>query len=220
MFPKLTIKFLDAKMESDGDIFRAVISSASMDRDFEALLPDGCDASEFLKTGTVFWNHDYAQPIGKAFSVKRRGDELVSDFKFAQRPDDFDDEFFPAYVESLVRQGVVKGVSVGFAPVETRMPTPKDSQRYGPDLQRVTSKWKLYEWSIAPLQCNVDAVVEGVAKGKLSRALSLKHFPAASALKAPALPFKKTVVLDLGGIDIDTEVNAAVKKARGCIYID
>src|SRR5258706_12909336 len=198
MFPRLTTKLMKAAMETGaGNSFRAVISADSLDRDAEVLLPHGCDTTEFLKSGsgTIFWNHNYDQPIGKALSVKRRGDALVSDFSFAERPDDYEgDDFFPDYIKALVAQGVVKGVSVGFAPIETRMPTARDQERYGQEVRRVISKWKLYEWSIAPMQSNTDAIVEGVAKGVLSRSLTLKHFadvPAiASALNAPALPFR------------------------------
>jgi HK97 family phage prohead protease len=227
MFPKLTTKHLAAqvKMESDGHSFTAVISSDSLDRQQEVLLPDGCDVSEFMKTGTLFWNHCYDMPIGKATSVKRRGNELVSEARFATRPDDYEGDFFPDYVAALVRQGVVKGVSVGFAPVETRMPTQKDLSRYGQDVRRVISKWKLYEWSVAPLQANVDAVIESVGKGLLSRSMTLKHFAdnqdVITALNAP--PARKRIVFDLGGngnADTDIEVRRAVAKARGAMYLD
>ena len=35
----------------------ASISSISVDRDGDVLIPQGCDATDFLKSPTVFFNH-------------------------------------------------------------------------------------------------------------------------------------------------------------------
>ncbi|HCD33498.1 MAG TPA: hypothetical protein DER01_13905, partial [Phycisphaerales bacterium] len=42
----------------------ASITSISVDRDGDVLIPQGCDATDFLKSPTVFFNHDYNLPVG------------------------------------------------------------------------------------------------------------------------------------------------------------
>lgn len=145
----------------------ATISTETIDRDGEVLVAQGMDASEFEKNPVVFYNHDYAQPIGKITDIRRKADKIDATIEFAQRPSDFEGSYFPEFVESLVEQGIVKGISVGFVPHSggVRKASQKDREDYGESVRQVYSKWKLLEVSVAPLPANGEALVSAVRKG-------------------------------------------------------
>jgi hypothetical protein len=174
------VKTFTMEASTDGDpfAFKARITTDTCDRDFEVVVPQGCDSTEFEKSGTVFWNHNYDMPVAKANGKLVRGDRWIdSPAKFAFRPADYQGEFFPDFARAMVNQGIVKGVSIGFMPIESRKPTPKDFEAYGKNVERVTNKWKLLEWSIAPLQCNPDALIrDAVGKGIMSSDVAKSMF--------------------------------------------
>jgi len=119
----------------------------------------------------VFYNHDYAQPIGKITDLRRAKGKIDASIEFAQRPEGFDGSYFPEFIESLVDQGIVKGISVGFVPEAggVRKASPKDREDYGDQVRQVYSKWKLLEVSVAPLPANATALVSAVRKGVINK---------------------------------------------------
>lgn len=160
-------KTLDAQFAPTARGFTATITTATLDRDGEVVIPQGMDSTEFEANPVLFWNHDYNQPVGKCLGLKRAADGIVGDFVFAERPKGYEGEYFPEFVASLVGQGIVRGVSIGYMPAEggTRRATPEDRKRFGDTVQTVFSKWKLLEVSVAPLQANPDALVTAISKG-------------------------------------------------------
>lgn len=162
-------KALDAQITVEKGQFVATISTDSIDRDREVMIPEGMDATEWQKNPIIFWNHDHDRPIAKGIGKLKRADHhIISIAEFAKRPDGFEGEFFPDFARTLVEQGIVKGVSVGFEPIDSRKPTSDDRKKYGDMVERVTNRWRLFEWSLAPLQCNQDALIETVGKGLIS----------------------------------------------------
>jgi hypothetical protein len=159
--------------EADSHLFSATISSDALDRDDEVLLPTGMDATEFMRSGPVAWNHDYDRPVAVPSSIKADGRNITAKASFMRRPKDYVGDFFPdfarAFVSQMVAAGMRPGVSVGFIPMESRNPSKKDIEQYGDQIRRVHSKWKLLEWSIAPVQSNPEAVVTAVGKGLIRR---------------------------------------------------
>ncbi len=160
-------KTLAATVEKNGPSIEATITTETIDRDGEVLISDGMNASEFEKNPVVFYNHDYAQPVGKIADLRRSKGKIDATIEFAQRPEGFEGPYFPEFVESLVEQGIVKGISVGFVPMPggVRKASTKDREDYGDDVRQVFSKWKLLEVSIAPLPANGTALVSAVRKG-------------------------------------------------------
>lgn len=146
----------------------ASISSINVDRDGDVLIPQGCDATDFLKSPTVFFNHDYNLPIGKCTAIKRSPTQLEATTVFAKKPENQNGDWLPDTLLSLFQQGVIHGFSVGFAPIEDRKPTLKDKQLFGEQVNHVYSKWKLLEYSVAPLPANQDALALAVSKGLIS----------------------------------------------------
>lgn len=163
-------KAMNASFASTAKGFEAVITTDSLDRDGEVVIPQGMNAVEYEANPILFWNHDYSQPVGKCVKLKREPNAIRGEFQFAQRPDGFEGSYFPEFVASLVGQGVVKGVSIGYVPEDggVRRATIDDRKRYGPRASTVFSKWKLLEISVAPLQANPDALVSAIRKGAVS----------------------------------------------------
>jgi hypothetical protein len=165
-YPCKALRATLAKSAAGDGVYTANITRESLDLDGEVLIPRGCDPAHFNALRTVFWNHRYDSPIAKAVSnVRIYSDLIQSDYRFAVRPATHVGEWFPDTVKWLVDCDVVRGVSVGHRVIERRAPLASDRQRYGDGLVSIVSRWKLLEWSIAPLQCNGDAVARAEARG-------------------------------------------------------
>lgn len=159
---------MKAEIGDDTHSFTARITTATLDRDAEVILPQGVDATEFNKSGAVFWNHDYDQPVAIARKVRQGDRDIVSTASFMERPADWQGEWRPdfarAFVSQMAKHGKETGVSIGFIPVEFRKPTTKDIETYGAEVRNVITQCRLLEWSIAPVQSNPDATVMRVGK--------------------------------------------------------
>ncbi len=216
-------KALTAEIQSSAKGFTAVITAETIDRDGEVLIPSGMNSKEFERNPTLFWNHDWGEPVGKNVGLKRREKDIVGEFVFAKRPDGYTGDFFPEVAAALVGQGIVNGVSVGYVPEEggIRRATDIDRKKYGGNVSTIYSRWKLLEVSLAPLQANPEALITAVKKGIVSPVAAKRWFgvdapkrvvvtvnvPAAStrAKRAP--------------IDLDSIVRREIARAKGSIYL-
>jgi HK97 family phage prohead protease len=219
----ITRKALTAELKGTARGFAAVITAETLDRDGEVLIPQGMNSVEFEKNPTLFWNHDYAQPVGRCNGLKRKESTIVGDFTFAQRPDGYGGEFFPEVAAALVGQGIVNAVSVGYVPEDggVRRATEIDRKKYGDRVHTVYSRWKLLEVSLAPLQANPDALITAVKKGMMSPVAAKRWF----GIDAP----KRTVVTvsvpvpstkdAARPIDVDEVVRREIARAQGRIYL-
>jgi hypothetical protein len=148
----------------------AKITTESVDRDGEVLLASGMDATDFLKSPTVFYVHQYDKPVGKCVDIRQASDHVEAKTVFATRPDKHEGEWLPDTLLHLYAEGVINGFSVGFEGVQGRRPTAKDRQRFGDTCKYVYSRWKMHEYSVAPLPANQDALRTAVAKGIVTTA--------------------------------------------------
>lgn len=206
-------KRLDIKaIEVEGPRVEATITTETIDRDGEVLISQGMDATSFERNPQLFYNHDWSNPIGNALDLRRSDRQIDATLVFAQRPDDWGDSpYFPKYVESLVTQGVVRGVSIGFQPKDdgVRKATDVDRKQYGDKVHTIYSKWDLMEVSIAPLPANPRALVTAVTKGAVDRA-------AAKAFAGVEAPRRiQIVVPDIGRLSklSETRIRADRRKA-------
>tara|TARA_Y100001968_G_C19394972_1_gene737723 strand:- start:699 stop:1391 length:693 start_codon:yes stop_codon:yes gene_type:complete len=227
-------KELQATVDATSDkSIVAKITTESLDRDGEVLVPQGMNAKEYMSNPILFWNHDYTQPIGRVSKIKRGSDAVYGTLEFAQRPKDYEGEFFPQFAETLVKQGIVKGVSVGFIPEEggMRVATKSDRDKYGNKCKKVFNQWKLLEVSLAPLPANQDALIEAVGKG-LVTAIGVKKFLGIQLPKSPCVnhiklhrPNKKYILELVDSSErierdeIQKAVRAEVGRARGQLWI-
>jgi len=210
--------------------FTATITTDQLDRDREVLVPDGMDPTEFRKSPTIFWNHMYDMPVGKALDINKSHSQWVSKAQIAARPKDFQGDFFPDFVWAMVSQNMISGVSVGFEPIEERKPTARDRKEHGDQIRNVVSKWKLLEWSIAPLQSNVGAVITAVSKGLVQRDAALSLFPGIELTGNPGTLVRpaswRTRVIDGNpkpvvkrkAPDVAKMVERAMKRKAGRLY--
>lgn len=153
----------------DPMLFTARITKAVIDRDREVVLPEGGIFTEFDRSGAIFWNHDYDRPVAVPVGDLVHGNGYIdAKARFIDRDGDTVGEWLPDYARAFVKAMAdaerSAGVSIGFVPVEVRKPTKKDKEQFGEDVLSVISKWKLLEWSIAPVQANPESVVTAVGK--------------------------------------------------------
>jgi len=121
----------------------SIISTSTVDEEGEVILPRGVQTNRFEKSPVVFWNHDYADPVGTAEYVKINDDNIMASTYFPPRPEGHEGEWRPDAVLALISAGLCKGVSIGFSYIETREPTQKDRKQFkttGNELRRVVSK--------------------------------------------------------------------------------
>lgn len=160
----------------------AVISTTAVDRDGEALIPQGCNWKDFQLNPVSFLSHNYADwfgvdvtvdklPIGQCTALTRDKDSISFKMTFAERPATYPagKEWIPDTLFSLYQQRVMRAFSVGFVPIETRAATDKDLLTYGAECRRVISKWKLLEVSCVALPANQEAVALAVSKGLITQ---------------------------------------------------
>jgi len=133
-------------------------STIDVDRDGEVLLPDGCVLDNFRKNPVVLWAHgrETSLPIGKALWIKATEAGLLAKTKYA-------DTAFARDVWKLKQGGFIRGLSVGFIPIE--MTTKRDEiaalqlkYKWQGAADRVITKWELLEYSDCPVGCNPNAL--------------------------------------------------------------
>ena len=171
---KLTKRFDTNLKLSEGE--RSVvarISTASVDREGDVVLPSGVELDEFKQNPVVLFGHDSAMlPIGKAEGITTTRNAVIAKVKFAERPKAHPTtaEWVPDTIHSLFQQGVLRAFSVGFSVPNggIRDADEKDIGRLGDDVRRVITRWKLLEFSVVPIPANQDALATAVSKGILS----------------------------------------------------
>ena len=170
----------DVTMKADEErVVVAKISTTSVDREGDVVLPSGLKLQDFRKNPVVLLNHDSGRlPIGRALAVKRTSDAVIAKVQFAARPAEHPEsaEWIPDTVHSLFKQGILRAFSVGFIPTDMRPANDKDQKRYGEDVRRIITQWKLMEFSVVPIPANQDALALEVAKSSrwLANAWHLK----------------------------------------------
>lgn len=134
-----------------------VISTAAIDRSKDSIAVDGWDYNAYLKSPVVLWCHDSSQPpVGKALSVSKGSDALLSRAQFMHRDlSPFADSIFRMYQE-----GFLSAVSVGFVPKSYSF-SPDKGREFGIDFKTQ----ELLEYSCCPVPANPEALIAARAKG-------------------------------------------------------
>ena len=129
------------------------ISTNDVDRVKDVMNPQGMDSSDFEKTRTVFFNHDYNRPIAKNVELVRepngvRAKTIFSSTKFA-------DDVYNWHLE-----GVINTWSIGFRAKSEDVEVDEKTGIWN------YKKWNLLEYSSAPLPANPNALdsAKGIAK--------------------------------------------------------
>lgn len=122
------------------------------------------DLTRFSKNPVILWNHDSGQlPLGKAYDIEETPEGLVMCIKLAsERANPF-----AGYVEHLLREEILRGVSVQFEPGVSRT-----EERDGQKVQ-VRSANELLEVSFVPIPKDEDAGTSALTEA--ARALATQR---------------------------------------------
>jgi phage head maturation protease len=164
-------KALETKL-SAGEGERAIvarISTTSVDRDGDVILPSGLDSKNFEKNPVVLMMHNNQKlPLGRAMGIERQPDAVIAKAQMERRPPTLPPgiEWPPDTVLDLFKQGAPLGFSVGFRIKDSgaRAATVKDRRRFGDGVQRVITQWELLEFSVVPIPSNQDSLLMAVSK--------------------------------------------------------
>lgn len=128
--------------EANKVIAGIVGSTGAIDRQGESLNPNGWQIDNYKKNPVVLYGHDYKvnRPVGKAVNVYVEGNKLLFDVQF-------NDTQLGQEVFSLMQNGYLNAVSVGFIPLE-----------YGNDGEFTYQKMELLELSVVPVPANPEAL--------------------------------------------------------------
>jgi phage head maturation protease len=141
----------------------SVITTADPDRAGDVVVPHGLrNRDEYLKNPVVLWAHNRftLPPIGTCRRLDVRPDRIVAETKFA-RGVPFAEDLFGLY-----EQGVLRGWSIGFVPLEVtarQEPDEAAARRGRPGLR--VEAWNLLEYSAVPIPENPGALTVAIQKG-------------------------------------------------------
>lgn len=146
----------------------STITTDSVDRDGEVVIPDGGDWSQYNKI--VAFAHDYSQlPVGSNWWMKSKGNGIIAKTHYPNKPADWDGApWLPSAILHLMQQPVptCTGKSIGFLPLHIRSATAQEKAVH-PDWSDapVIDKWSGLEYSVVGIGSNPDALMEAVSKG-------------------------------------------------------
>ena len=216
-----------AKSEADEQArtVTSLISTQVVDRDGDVMIAQGMDASDFNKSPTVFYAHDYTLPIGTGV-ITKGDDRIKAVTKFPERPENHVGEWFPDTILSLFAAKVIRGFSIGFEALEggMRRASKADIEKYGDGVLQVFNKWKLFEYSVAPLPANQEALSFAVNKSILTKSRASELFPGVEIIapKRKTIVFidqpKRKIAKARPRKNVGELVALAIKKKRGAIY--
>lgn len=141
----LTITKADAATR---EIF-GTMSTPETDRVGDRVMPDGMQAR---LPAPCLWQHDHGDPIGEIVWVDPRPDGIKFKAKLAQvdGPPSLKEKL-DGYFE-LIRRGLVKGVSIGFRPL----------QMEPIDTGWLIRTWELLEASVVTIPANASCTIQSV----------------------------------------------------------
>jgi len=180
------------------------VTTDSIDRDNEVMLPKGMDWSQWRKNPAVTFAHDYGSlPVGRGLWAKANEKGGMKGWQaktqYTKRPEGHEGPWFPDSVWHMVNEGSLPGKSIGFIPTEMRPPAEKEikDRPKMAGVSRVITKATILEYAVAPVQSNPDAILVSVGKGlhvpdAVAKALGLvipdpvapRKYRSVSALKA------------------------------------
>lgn len=166
-FRTKTINGKEEEVPVDTNIVR--ITTNSVDRDGDVLVPSGCDYTGKVK---VLNHHDYTAktfPIAKPLWFKVTENEIICKIEWATGLNlESDKGKEISDIQKLYANGFLTDWSVGFEIVEANEPTQNDISVYG-ECNRIVSKWTLLEFSAVKIPCNPDAnTIKSIRELKLS----------------------------------------------------
>lgn len=165
--PETDKQFLPALFETKGAkqigedaakqrIYISGIANANIvDRVQERLDPRGIMVVDYMKNPQLLAHHSYYCPIGQVEQLDIQDDGIHFEAWIGD-PTKGDLTEMQEEIRSLVLQGILKTVSVGFIPRKIRAPLYSDQGELLEPM--VIEQWELLEISIVAIPCNQDSV--------------------------------------------------------------
>jgi HK97 family phage prohead protease len=133
---------VDAGSGRPGDEAEGTITTLDLDHYNDQVFPQGADLRAYRKNPIVLFLHDPYEFVGSAMRLERTNRSIRARWRWLAG------DAFAARVKNAWEQGVVRGLSIGFKPLES-----KDNRFAGKDFLR----WQLLEFSIVPIPANPEA---------------------------------------------------------------
>jgi HK97 family phage prohead protease len=170
----LTVKAVD----EDARVITGMATTPTPDRLQDVVEPDG---AQFKLPMPLLWQHDSGQPIGQVTKAKVSKDGIEIVAKIAKG---ITAEIDRAW--SLIKAGLVPGLSIGFKAIETARIEKSNGIRF--------LKWDWLELSVVTIPANAETTIATVksidtaqraASGQQARRVVLLNPPGASGLSQP-----------------------------------
>jgi hypothetical protein len=146
----------------------STITTDSVDRDIEVVLPGGGDWSKYNKIVTFAHRYDEL-PVGSNLWIKPKANGLIGKTHYPEKPADWGDApWLPSAILHLMQQPVptCTGKSIGFLPLNVRAATQQEKTAHPEwDGVPIIDKWSGIEYAVAPVPANPDAEMDAVSKG-------------------------------------------------------
>lgn len=179
-----------------------------VDRMDERVDPRGLDATDYIKNMQLLAHHSYCSPVGQVEELDIREDGVhftawVGDPEKAPLTD------MQKEIRSLIAQGILKTVSIGFIPKKIRAGAYDDKGNIVEPW--VIEEWELLELSVVAIPANQDSIFE--MKGLLSSDNSGKVNTEVQNMKL----FNKKQLALLAKKDV-AEILEELTKAQACVH--
>ena len=144
---------------------KAVISTATVDRVGDVLIPKGCQISNFVKNPVVLWAHGLegsGRPIGTSRDPDGNVAIVITD-EDVQATSWFSQSSLEAsQIFELIDEGIVRATSVRETPIKSHV-------RHDPEAGDlvIVEEWELEEWSWCAVGVNPDAVAKALHRNRL-----------------------------------------------------
>ena len=165
--------------QADDDPFEFIMSDGTVDRVGDVIEPSGWELATFRQNPIALYGHDRnGLPIGMWQSIRVEGGKLLGRLKLAEQGT----SAFIDAVRALVKQRILRAVSVGFKPLET---APLASSKSGGTR---FIRQELLECSLVAVPANANALA--VLRGFTPEVRSMvfdNQAPMAKRNKTPAL---------------------------------
>lgn len=148
---------------SEDGVFDLIISSDGLDSYADVMNLDGGDFSNFLKHGTVYYNHNtHGKPVATCLGLKKKKENgknyLFATTKFHNLTEESKE------IHDLVVHKIIKSCSIGFMVIEshTEALTAAEQKKFPSYItnKRIIDKWELFEYSIVNIPANLDAITK------------------------------------------------------------
>ena len=176
---KFGMEFTPEQKSSDVEVVRTVAqlvpdkdgtalircTTDDVDRDGEVVLPEGIETKAFEKNGVLCWSHNYTIPaVGTTEAMQFDAHTMHIKGRFGQTQ-------FAKDICSLVKDRIVKAVSVGFLPIEKIIKGQKGfselvakrlahlTQEARESVNSIVTKCLLVEVSFCNIGCNQEALI-------------------------------------------------------------